>query len=269
MTRGADVSHYQSDSLVRQLASSLAFVVVKASEGLTSDDPGGQAAHDRQVGLVRGKAVVGHYHFAKVCAAWKAEADNFLARANVQPGDIVALDMEAMDGGWGGRVAYARQWLAYVAAKTGSTPWLYVNGSWLAGLRGADAAGALDPYPVWIATGGKPEGQPGVSGWAVHQWSTGGGYDHNFVNPNLTLDDLTGASVALTADDAALVARYVWTGGPGAGQPAYYKSFLTSVSQAVAAAVADAVQAAPAGAAVDPHAIAAEVVTALAARLAS
>jgi hypothetical protein len=184
---GVDVSHYQtSEKLASVIRSGAKFVIVKATQGAASVD----TSHGLHVATGRaGGIAVGHYHFAQAVAAAVAEADFFLATASPQPGDALALDLEQMDGSWPARVAYAVTWLQHVHARTGAYPLVYMNGSWLSAFTHAATSAQLAilrSYPLWIATGGKAPGQPGVTNWDVHQYSTAGGIDHDLLAPGVT-----------------------------------------------------------------------------------
>lgn len=203
MINGVDVSAYQSTSqLVAAINAGAQFVIVKATEGTYLVD----SAHDAHVATARSLHVplVGHYHFARHVAAAAAETMFFLDHANVWAGDLVALDVEAMDGTWAQRLDYVLAFLGYLHAHLGVMPDVYLNDYYLNGLHGAATPvqrAQLDAYPLWYATAGVPAGQPGVSQWSIHQYSTAGGIDHDVLNPNLTL----GEDMPLNAQDAATV----------------------------------------------------------------
>jgi Glycosyl hydrolases family 25 len=179
--RGSDVSRYQSAAQVAAACQWSAFVFVKATQGAASTDPD----HDAHVATIRGAgSLVGHYHFASDVTQALAESEHFLSVAQSVPGDALALDLEATNGTWIERATYAAAWLDMVRAATGARPLLYVNGYWLSGIMGTAPATQriiLASYPLWIATAGKPAGQPGINGWTMHQYSTGGGIDHDIL----------------------------------------------------------------------------------------
>ena len=55
---------------------------------------------------------------------------------------------------WATRVSYAINWLAAVKSRTGATPLIYLNWSWIKGLRTAATAAQwaqLTSYPLWLA----------------------------------------------------------------------------------------------------------------------
>lgn len=179
---GYDLSHYQSAVQLAQAIRSGDFVFVKATEGTGYVDP----EHDVDIAAIRaGKRIAGHYHFAQDVGAAYAEAQWFLDNANLQPGDLVALDLESMNGSWAARAAYGAAWLTYVQKASGAVGFRYMNGSWHDALEAA-APGALDRWPLWIAVPGVQPGQPGVNGWVIHQYSTAGGIDHDVTSRDLT-----------------------------------------------------------------------------------
>lgn len=243
MINGVDVSAYQSTSqLVAAINAGAQFVIVKATEGTGLVDP----LHDQHVATARAMHVglVGHYHFGRHVANAVAEAQFFIAHANPWPGDLVALDAESLDGTWPERVAYVLTFLATLHQHQGLMYDWYTYTEYLASLQ-ANATAAqraqLSSYPLWIATGGRPAGQPGIpEQWQLHQWSTAGGIDHDVLNPNLTL----GEDMPLVAADAAVV----WS------EPIHFSAGDKSALQALAD-IYNAVHAVPAP--VDVNALAA------------
>ena len=177
--KGVDVSSYQSTMYD---TTGLAFVIVKRTEGVGYINPkaSAQVAHARAAGLL-----VGHYHYPHIHDGAVADADYFLAKlgSDLHAGDLIVLDWE-----WYGQAGvtaseantYKDQWLARVKAKTpGHKVGLYSDVSnWTHVDQNSNAGDFL-----WIATGGKPAGQPGIQHpWTIHQYSTAGGVDHNVAN---------------------------------------------------------------------------------------
>lgn len=210
---GVDVSGWQTVEHVDAVTTDpkYGFVIVKASQGEQS----GNAAHDSQVAEVREAGLcVGHYHFAECDQDPIKELDNFLARAKVQPGDIVALDAEDWDQKdhpermantpWTQRVSFVLTWLEEAERRLGVLPPLYVNWSWIKGLRTAatpEQWARLTRFEVWMAQwflAGQPvkpgefdhiDGKDGTpDGWRVfmHQWTNNdNGLDGNYLpNPS-------------------------------------------------------------------------------------
>jgi hypothetical protein len=103
---------------------------------------------------------------------------------------MVALDLERYSAiSWAQRLSYALAWLDYVKAHTKCSPVIYLNGSWIDGLRSAATAAQwkrLTSYPLWYAD---PTGVPGrfdkAHGWPVwtfHQFGIVGGLDADVLN---------------------------------------------------------------------------------------
>lgn len=173
---GIDVSSYQSDTFD---TTGLAFVIVKRTEGKNYTNPkaSAQVAHGRAAGLL-----VGHYHYPHIHDGAAADADYFLTHlgSDLHAGDLIVLDWE-----WYGQTgvsaaeadAYKDQWLARVKAKaSGHKVGLYSDVSnWTHVDKNSNCGDFL-----WIATGGRPAGQPGIQHpWTIHQYSTAGGIDHD------------------------------------------------------------------------------------------
>jgi hypothetical protein len=276
MTAGFDVSHFQTRAQVAAAAASGAFVIVKTSDGMGNDNPNDPThpAHDWQVAIVRAAGkVVGHYHFARIYSQVTQEAAHFLALSGWQPGDILALDLENMNGTWSQRVGYAVAFLAYVDGVTGGPTWRYMNKDWLKNFAAVASAAqkvALARSPLWIATVGDSAGNPvGVSNWSAHQYSTSTNIDHNVLAAAVPLDSIRttpGGDMPPTVEEMRLQAYYNWAAGPvGSTTPysvtaiagALKAAGLTVDQAAISKAVFDAITANPPK--VDDEAIAAAV----------
>lgn len=180
-TYGQDWASYQSATLA---TAGLGFVFVKATEGTGYANP----LHAAQVSHVRADGrVVGHYHYPHMAADAATEAGYFLSVAQPQPGDVLILDWEGYDAAnnsvpFSRQVAYKAAFLARLAAVAPVHQHLtYCNTDYL----NRDPNG---PYgdALWIATSGRPAGQPGIGhAWLIHQYSTAGGIDHDYcpLNP--------------------------------------------------------------------------------------
>lgn len=164
------------------------FVLAKASEGEHTPDH----THDAIVAETRaaGKAV-GHYHFAHPAQDPTTEAKWFLSQAKAKPGDVLALDQEAVEGSPQRMLWYALTWLRYVKHATGASPLLYSYTSYirdmLAVATAAEAA-ELRSYPLWVADPNNPAGHPqtlGWSTWTVHQYGEVSNVDQNVLNGDL------------------------------------------------------------------------------------
>ncbi|HEY0774177.1 MAG TPA: GH25 family lysozyme [Nocardioidaceae bacterium] len=181
---GIDVSRYQT---IEQSAAALAakpdFCIINASTGLRAVSPA-LASHTT---VAREHAdVTGFYHWSNTVNDLATtpdksdpvgEAAHFLATCKPQPGDVLALDHEEALGTWPQRVAYALAWLDEVKARTGATPLLYVNWSWVKGLRTAatlEQWERLTAYPLWLAdysgTPGKHDTVTAKDGSSEDDW---------------------------------------------------------------------------------------------------
>lgn len=144
------------------------FMIVKATQGTGYTFTGRDAwiAKARAAGVL-----VGHYHFA-----WPptsdpvAQARYFVSAAKPQPGEILALDLEANS--WTADDAkaagpFALAFRDEVRNLTGATPWFYTNASF--GAAVAKATPAVTSMPLWKAyyqsTPGDLMGWPAVTCW--------------------------------------------------------------------------------------------------------
>lgn len=197
MIHGIDVSAYQSETYS---TAGLDFVIVKATEGLSYTNPrlAVQTKRARDAGLV-----VGFYHYPHMANDPVAEASYFLKKAPLQAGDIIVFDWEGYDAANKGvaksrQVAYRDAWLAYVKGRLPNhRVGMYCNTDYWLNVDTTSNCGDF----LWIATGGKPAGQPGINyAWTFHQYSTANNIDHD---------------VAAFTSRAALAA---WAGGAQAPQ---------------------------------------------------
>lgn len=215
MIHGIDVSAYQSTMYD---TAGLDFVFTKITEGLSYINPKWvqQRDHAKNQGLVWGA-----YHYPHMANDPRAEAAYFLKQVAWKPGDIIVLDWEGYDAANRGvprskQIAYRDAWLKYVKSvmpeyRVG----MYCNTDyWL----NVDATSTCGDF-LWIATGGKPAGQPGIDyAWTFHQYSTANNVDHDVANftdraalaawaRGLTEEN----DMAITDADATKIARRVLT----------------------------------------------------------
>lgn len=176
MIHGVDVSAYQSETYS---VAGLDFVFVKSTEGLSYTNPrmAAQVKRARDAGLV-----VGFYHYPHMANDPVAEANYFLKKTPLQAGDIVVFDWEGYDVSNRGvaksrQVAYRDAWLKYVKGKLPThRVGMYCNTDYWLNIDKTSGCGDF----LWIATGGKPAGDPGINyAWTFHQHSTAGGIDHD------------------------------------------------------------------------------------------
>lgn len=173
---GQDWASYQATA---PSTAGLAFVFVKATEGSTYANPKAaqQVAHGRAAGLV-----VGHYHYPHMANDPAAEADFFLKAAKPQPGDVLTLDWEGYDDAnknvpFARQIAYKAAFLAHLTTATPTHQHLvYCSVDYL----NRDPNGTYGDG-LWIATAGKPAGQPGIArSWLFHQYNTTNDVDHDY-----------------------------------------------------------------------------------------
>lgn len=213
---GFDISNRQGAGGYA-LAASGAFVICKATEGLTFDDK----YHHSYVKRARAAGkLVGHYHYAHPGNAVIAEADHFIDFAAPLPGEVMALDFEpygqtAPEAGW---PEWALAFLGRVRQRTGASCWLYVNGDmggrlWAA--ANATQRKALTTYPLWKAAYASTEG----THWdwaALTAWQyTDKPLDKDRFYGTAATWRLLGAqgkdtTVALTEDDLKKIVAHVW-----------------------------------------------------------
>lgn len=174
MLHGIDVSNWQG--LVNwddHADNGVAFAFAKASEGATYTDKW----FDRNWQRMRENWLVcGAYHFARPEGEPADQARHFLRTirqaGGLRKGDLLALDLEADDKLPPDQVAaFARRWCRMVERHTGVRPFIY---TYLSFARKGNCAG-LGEYPLWIASPGKPIGEPVVPapwrGWRIHQYA--------------------------------------------------------------------------------------------------
>jgi hypothetical protein len=165
MIEGYDVAGYQP---VDFNTAGTDFVCIKITEGLTYTNPNwvGQRATARGAGLV-----TGFYHFARP-GSMTAQADYFLSKINLAPGDWLAFDWEDS----GVTSAQKDQWIKYVQAATGRKVVLYCNLDFWKNRDTSSFAGD----GLWIADPNAPKGQPRITApFLIHQYSETNGYDHD------------------------------------------------------------------------------------------
>ncbi len=188
MLQGIDVSSYQPENYP---TAGLSFVFIKVTEGLSYTNPKwvAQRATARAAGLV-----TGFYHYPHIANSATAEADFFLSRINLAPGDVLCLDWE-----WYGQSVsdqQARDYKdAFIARVRSQAPGhRIVAYSDVSNWTGVDQGGNAGDG-LWIATAGRPAGQPGIRDqWTFHQYTDSGpdGADGDVANPALfpTIDAL-------------------------------------------------------------------------------
>ena len=172
---GIDVSRYQHIIAWEEVAAMkvgtirLGFVFIKATEGIGNMDPQFQRnwRKTRQNDLVRGA-----YHFFIASKDGKMQAQNFIRRVELEPGDFPpVLDVEQRNG-----VSKAtlqkevRAWLQTAEAYYHVKPIIYTNVDFYNQNLGSE----FDDYPLWVAHYYQQD-QPRISRrWAFWQHSDKG-----------------------------------------------------------------------------------------------
>lgn len=163
---GADISSHQSASW--QPAADEAYVFVKATEGRTYTNP----SHAQQVATVRAAGrQVGHYHWL-VKGNTTEQVDYFLAQADIQPGDLIALDWEDSSNP---PTSEKDNWIRQVLDRTNGANrvGLYCNRDWW---WNHDTSSYFGDF-LWIAIYGASD--PGIQAeWTFWQF-TDSPYDRN------------------------------------------------------------------------------------------
>jgi Glycosyl hydrolases family 25 len=159
--KGVDVASYQSKTFS---TSGLAFFFVKCTESNNYVNPNytAQLAHGRVA-----KLVPGHYLFQRPGSV-SAQANYFLAHADIKAGDMIAVDWEDS----GVSDADKNAMIAYLQAKKPKTRvLLYCNLSfWKSKDKNSVCGDGL-----WIAAPSDPDGKPSVShAWAFQQTGISG-----------------------------------------------------------------------------------------------
>lgn len=197
---GTDVSNYQPINFLLELPGTsvrpVDFAIIKITEGVSYTNP--KWTSQRQWARDHGLSV-GFYHFGRP-GSMIDQANFFLSRVNLQSGDHLWFDWE--DAGISS--AQKDQWIKFVQEqRPGHRVGLYCNTSFWKNRDQSSFAGD----GLWIATGGIPLGQPPIeSPWLIHQFSTEGGYDHDWAQFGSRADMIAWANgneedVALSTDD--------------------------------------------------------------------
>jgi len=233
---GIDVSSNNGPVDWAQVAASgRQFAWSKATEGTGYISPPFAADWPamRAAGLVRGA-----YAYARPDLGNDptAEADYFLAAIpDIQPGDLLALDIEEGNGDYG---AWAGAWLDHVQARAGFRPLLY---SYAGFLQACNLTAASTGYPwLWLAAyqpnpPALPPGWPEITLWQHTQGATvpgvNGGVDESF--SDLTIEQLRTMGKPKevpvpSPTDAATQAAQRWAALGQGGNPttALFKAYL-------------------------------------------
>ncbi|TQF05965.1 hypothetical protein E6W39_31740 [Kitasatospora acidiphila] len=182
---GQDWASYQSAA---PGTNGLSFAFIKVTEGLTYTNPEWASQRDaaRNAGLV-----VGYYHYPDMRNSAQSEADHFLSIAQPAVGELLCLDWEGYDSAnsgvsHGNQLAYKEAFLRHLKASAPQRPvGMYCNADYW---NNVDTTGYYQDY-LWIATEGRPAGQPGVgANWLFHQYNSASGVDQDFCHLGSTAE---------------------------------------------------------------------------------
>ncbi|MFZ9386347.1 MAG: glycoside hydrolase family 25 protein [Chitinophagaceae bacterium] len=192
---GIDVSRYQSTiawEAVREMNVGnirLGFAFIKATEGIGNTDPLFRRnwKKSREAGICRGA-----YHFFIASKDGKMQAENFIKRVELEPGDLPpVLDIEQLNGTSTTVLRReAKRWLEAVESFYQVKPIIYTNVDFYRRNLGTE----FDSYPLWVAHYYQPE-QPRISrGWVFWQHSDIGRV--NGIVPKVDFNVFNGDSLA-------------------------------------------------------------------------
>ncbi len=191
--QGVDVSEFQGTiDWPRVKAAGIAFAFVRVSDGVQHRDPtfAQNWAGTKANGIVRGV-----YQFFRASEDPIAQADLLASSVPLEPGDLVACDIELTDGMSAPTiVAHLSTWCDEIKKKTGRSPLIYtMQGFW--NPLGANFSG----FDLWVANwdASSPALPAGWSSWKFWQYS-----DHGSVpgiNERVDLDVWFGSPAELAA----------------------------------------------------------------------
>lgn len=149
---GIDVSRYQQTIAWEEVKAmrvkdiQLGFCFIKATEGIGNTDPQFRRnwKKSREHGIVRGA-----YHFFIGSKDGKMQAENFINRVDLQPGDLPpVLDVEQLNGANAVQLKKeVKEWLDVVESYYKVKPILYTNIDFYKRNLGSE----FDSYPLWVA----------------------------------------------------------------------------------------------------------------------
>lgn len=172
---GIDVSKYQSTIAWEEVKAmkvkdiQLGFAFIKATEGIGNTDPHFKRnwKKTKDNGIIRGA-----YHFFIASKDGRMQAENFIDKVELEPGDLPpVLDAEQLNGTSAAQLKKEmKKWLDIVENHYGVTPIIYTNVDFYNRNLGAE----FDRYPLWVAHYYQPE-QPRIGrGWLFWQHSDEG-----------------------------------------------------------------------------------------------
>ena len=154
MINGIDVSRAQGQINWDKVAShpDIKFAICKSTEGATYVDPMFNKHWEgiKKVGLIRGC-----YHFANTRNSPLTDAANFLnVVKNIQPGDLLCLDIEVSALKGNDFNSWVLTWLEQVESATGVKPVIYTGGPFFtdhAGVLNEETLEKYKKYDLWLA----------------------------------------------------------------------------------------------------------------------
>jgi len=149
------------------------FTIIKMGGGNASDSPYVAPAYRAQLARARAAGLlVGHYWMNgdKNGLTPTAAADYFVAQSDIRIGEVVALDIEAIDGVAAYTPAQAMEWIQRVQQSyPGLKVLIYLNQN--AVNNGDWSAVANAGHPLWVAVWGSNNGAPNGSPQLTRNWS--------------------------------------------------------------------------------------------------
>jgi len=149
---GIDVSKYQDIIAWEEVKAmkvqniQMGFVFIKATEGIGNKDP---QFHRNWKKAKANEIIRGAYHFFIASKDGKMQAENFIKRVEIEPGDLPpVLDVEQLNGV---RPAQLRReikkWLETIENYYEVSPIIYTNVDFYEQYLGSE----FDKYPLWVA----------------------------------------------------------------------------------------------------------------------
>jgi lysozyme len=147
----------------------LGFAFIKATEGIGNTDPQFRRnwKRSKDAGIFRGA-----YHFFIASKDGRMQAENFIRKVELEPGDLPpVLDIEQMNGTSPAQLRKeAKRWLETAEAYYLVKPIIYTNVDFYKRVLGNE----FDSYPLWVAHYYQPD-QPRIGrGWVFWQHSDEG-----------------------------------------------------------------------------------------------
>jgi lysozyme len=149
---GIDVSKYQSMIAWEEVKAmkvrhiQLGFAFIKATEGIGNTDPHFKRnwKKAKQHDVIRGA-----YHFFIGSKDGRMQAENFIAKVELEPGDMPpVLDAEQLNGATAEQVrTEMKKWLDIVENHYQVKPIIYTNVDFYNKILGSE----FDKYPLWVA----------------------------------------------------------------------------------------------------------------------